>query len=247
MSKPLIGITTRNSKDADGHPLTALQHSYSAAILQAGGVPIPIPSILEAENWRDLYFRLAGILFSGGGDVSLEYFSGADHPRVSGVDPLRDSTEIALMRAAANDGKPILGICRGAQLMNVALGGTLYTHIPDQVENALDHAYPTNLRKVLVHSVTIDKDSRSAKIFGETLLNVNSLHHQALKDIAPSLRVVGRAPDGIVEAVEISDHPYAVAVQWHPEWLTGQLPTQKLFKSFVAASGKSSIENRESI
>ena len=238
MPKPLIGITTRNGKDSDGHPLTALQHSYLNAITQAGGMPIPIPSMLAEEDFLDLYSRLDGILFTGGGDVSLEYFNGPPHPRIGEVDNGRDSTEITLMRVAVNDGKPILGICRGAQVMNVALGGTLYTHIPDQLKGALDHDYPGDLRRVLVHPINVDETTRSAEIFGETLLNVNSLHHQGLKDIAPSLRVAGHAPDGLVEVVEIPDHPYAVAVQWHPEWLTDQPSMQRLFKSFVDASGK---------
>lgn len=238
MAKPLIGITTRNGKDSNGHPLTAIQHSYINAIVNAGGIPVPISSVLPEEDFMDLYSRLDGVLFSGGGDVSLEYFSGSDHPRIGEVDEARDTTEITLMRNAVNDGKPVLGICRGAQVMNVALGGTLYTHIHDQLKGALDHDYPGDLRKVIVHPVNVDETTRSAEIFGETLLNVNSLHHQGLKDIAPNLRVAGVAPDGLVEVVEIPDHPYAVAVQWHPEWLTDQIAMQRLFKSFVDASGK---------
>ncbi len=238
MPKPLIGITTRNGKDADGHPLTALQHTYTRAILQAGGLPILIPSMLMEEDFLDLYSRVSGILFTGGGDVSLEYFNGSAHPRIGEVDQARDLTEISLMRAAVNDGKPILGICRGAQVMNVVFGGTLYTHIIDQLKGALDHDYPGDLRRVLVHPIRVDEFTRSAEIFGETLLNVNSLHHQGLKDIAPGLLATGYAPDGLVEVVEIPGHPYAVSVQWHPEWLTDQIPMQRLFKSFVDASGR---------
>ncbi len=236
MSKPLIGITTRNGRDADGHPITALQHTYINAIVQAGGLPVLIPSMLPEEDFLDLYSRVAGILFTGGGDVSLDYFEGEEHPRIGEVDEARDLTEILLMRAAVNDGKPILGICRGAQVMNIALGGTLYTHIYDQLPGALDHAYPGDLRRVLVHSVNVDESSRSAEIFGETLLQVNSLHHQGLKDLAPGLRAAGHSPDGLTELVELPDHPYAVSVQWHPEWLTDQLPTRRLFKSFVDAA-----------
>lgn len=237
MSKPLIGITTRNSRDADRHPTTSLQHTYTNAIVQAGGLPILIPSMLPEEDFQALYANVAGILFTGGGDISLKYFSGADHPRIGEVDESRDQTELYLMRSAVRDGKPILGICRGAQVMNVALGGTLYTHIYDQLPGALDHAYPGDLRRTIVHPVNVDETTRSAEIFGETLLNVNSLHHQGLKDIAPSLRVAGHAPDGLVEVVEIPDHPYAIAVQWHPEWLTDQPSMQRLFKSFVDAAG----------
>jgi len=238
MPKPLIGITTRNGKDGDRHPTTVLQHSYIRAVMQAGGLPILIPNILAEEDFLDLYSRLNGILFSGGGDVSLEYFNGSDHPRIGEVDESRDTTEITLMRTAVTDGKPVLGICRGAQVMNIAMGGTLYTHIHDQLTGALDHDYPGNLRKTLVHPVNVDEISRSAEIFGETLLHVNSLHHQGLRDIAPGVKATGYAPDGLVEVVEIPDHPYAVAVQWHPEWLTDQPAMQRLFKSFVDASTK---------
>ena len=238
MSKPLIGITTRNGKDSDGHPIVAVQHSYVNAVINAGGLAVPIPSILPEEDLRQLYSQLNGILFTGGGDVSLDYFPGSPHPRIDGVDDARDAAEISLMLASVNDGKPLLGICRGAQVMNVALGGTLYTHVIDQLKGAIDHSYPGSLRRAIVHPVNVDESSRSAEIFGETLLNVNSLHHQGLKDIAPGLRVAGHAPDGLVEVVELPDHPYAVAVQWHPEWLTDQPAMQRLFKSFVDASGR---------
>jgi len=238
MSKPLIGITTRNGKDSDGHPALMILHSYVNAVLGAGGLSVPIPSSLPQEDLRQLYSQLDGILFSGGGDISLDYFPGPDHPRIDGIDKARDTTEISLMRSAVEDKKPLLGICRGAQVMNVALGGTLYTHIPDQLKGALDHDYPGNLRRTLVHPVYVSEESRAAEIFGETLLQVNSLHHQGLKDIAPGLRVAGKAPDGLVEVVELPDHPYAVAVQWHPEWLTDQPAMQRLFKVFVDMAGK---------
>lgn len=234
--KPLIGITTRNGKDSDGHPTVSLQHSYVNAITQAGGLAVPIPSMLAEADFFQLYSQLDGILFSGGGDISLDYFDGSNHARIDGIDDARDTTELALMHAAANDGKPILGICRGAQVMNVALGGTLYTHIIDQLPGAIDHDYPGNLRKVIVHPVNVDETTRSAEIFGETLLKVNSLHHQGLKDIAPPLRAAGHAPDGLVEVVEMPDHPFAISVQWHPEWLTDQPSTRKLFRKFVEAA-----------
>jgi putative glutamine amidotransferase len=236
MPKPLIGVTTRNGKDPDGHPTTALQHTYTNAVVQAGGLPLLIPSMLAEEDFLALYSRIDGILFTGGGDVSLEYFKGEDHPRIGEVDRLRDITEISLLRASIKDGKPILGICRGMQVMNVALGGTLYTHLYDQLPGALDHAYPGDLRRVLVHPVQIDSSSRSAQIFGETRLQVNSLHHQGIKDLAPGVRAVGYAPDGLAELVELEGHPYAVAAQWHPEWLTDQPSMRRLFKSFVDAA-----------
>ena len=159
-----------------------------------------------------------------------------EHPRIDGVDPLRDSLELSLFRAAYEDDKPFLGICRGIQVVNVGLGGTLYTHILDQYPNAIDHTYPGNMRRVLAHEVKVEAGTRLAGIVGEPVLKVNSLHHQGLKDIPPELRVTGFAPDGLVEAVELPEHPFGIAVQWHPEWLTDQQPTRNLFKAFVEAA-----------
>jgi putative glutamine amidotransferase len=236
--KPIIGITTNQSINVNGHPTVMLMQSYINAVMQAGGVPVLIPSMVHTDGWDALYSRLDGILFSGGGDFALEHARGDAHPRLTDVDPERDSVEIKLAQASASDGKPFLGICRGAQAVNVALGGTLYTHIADQLPNALDHSYPGNLRTVLVHEVKIEEGTRIAEVLGEPIIKVNSLHHQGLKDIAPSLRVTGYAPDGLVESVELPDHPFGIAVQWHPEWLTDQQPTRNLFRKFVEAAGK---------
>jgi putative glutamine amidotransferase len=236
--KPIIGITTNQSKNSDDHPTIMLMQSYVRAIMQAGGVPILIPSMLAEDGWRALYERLDGIVFSGGGDIALDRFAGEPHPRISGVDLLRDSVELNLLASAAADGKPFLGICRGCQIVNVGFGGTLYTHIPHQLPGALDHDYPGHLRTILAHEVKIEEGTRLADILGEPLLRVNSLHHQGLKNIAPVLRVAGRSPDGLVEAVELSGHPFGVAVQWHPEWLTDQRPTRSLFRKFIEAADR---------
>jgi putative glutamine amidotransferase len=235
--KPLIGITTNQSHNVYWQPTITLMQSYVNAVIQAGGAPVLIPSLIEENGWDAIYSHLDGILFSGGGDISLEHFSGERHPRIDDVDLARDSIELNFVNAAASDGKPFLGICRGCQVVNVALGGTLYTHIPDQLPHALDHDYPGNKRTILVHEVKIEEGTHIAEIYGEPIVRVNSLHHQGLKDIAPSLRVAGHAPDGLVEAIELPDHRFGLAVQWHPEWLTDQEPTRKLFRKFVEAAG----------
>jgi putative glutamine amidotransferase len=235
---PIIGITTNQSTNASGQPTILLMQSYVNAVMQAGGMPVLIPSMIPDEGWAAVYSRLDGILFSGGGDIGLEHSPGEPHPRIDGVDTARDAIELKMVRAAASDGKPFLGICRGCQVMNVALGGTLYTHIPDQLPNALDHSYPGNMRTVLVHEVKIEEGTRVAEIYGEPIIKVNSLHHQGLRDIPASVRIAGHAPDGLVEAIELPDHPFGLAVQWHPEWLTDQRPTRSLFKRFVQAAGK---------
>ena len=215
-----------------------LMQSYINAVMQAGGVPVLIPSLIAEDGWDAVYARLDGILFSGGGDIGLEYSPGEPHPRIDDVDLARDAIELKMVRAAASDGKPFLGICRGCQVVNVALGGTLYTHIPDQLPDALDHSYPGNMRTMLVHDVKIDEGTHMADIFREPILKVNSLHHQGLKDIPSLIRVSGHAPDGLVEAIELSDHPFGLAVQWHPEWLTDQDSMRSLFKNFVQAAEK---------
>jgi putative glutamine amidotransferase len=162
--------------------------------------------------------------------------------------PPNVSTANRTRRCMAEEGRPFLGICRGCQVVNVALGGTLYTHIPDQHPNALRHDYPGEdgiaARTALVHPVRIEQGSRVSKILGEPTLNVNSLHHQGIKNVASALKAVAFAPDGIVEAVEIPEHPFAIAVQWHPEWLTDQEPIQRLFKAFMDAAGKGGISKK---
>ena len=234
--QPIIGITTLEGKNPDGLPTVMLIQAYIYAIMQAGGVPVLIPSMLAKRGWDVLYQRLDGILFSGGGDIAPEHFGGENHPRVAGIEPLRDSIELSLLRAVVDDGKPFLGICRGIQTVNVGLGGTLYEHLGEQFRGNIDHTYPSTMRTTLVHEVKIEEGTQIAEVVGEPILNVNSLHHQGLKDIAPALRVTGYAPDGLVEAVELPEHPFGLAVQWHPEWMTDQLSTRKLFKAFVKAA-----------
>jgi len=234
--KPLIGITTFRSKNKDDHPIVALMQSYVDAVGEAGGVPVLIPSSI-GDGWETVYRRLDGILFSGGGDIALEEYSGDPHPRVYGLEPQRDFIEINLLKASAEEGKPFLGICRGCQVLNVAMGGTLYTHLRDQLPNSLEHDYPSNLRTVLVHEVKLEVGSRIAEIMDNPIVRVNSLHHQGLKMIAPALRGSGYSPDGLVEAVELPNHPFGIGVQWHPEWLTDQISNRNLFRKFIDAAG----------
>jgi putative glutamine amidotransferase len=236
--QPVIGITTFEGKNPDGLPSVMLLHAYVYAILEAGGVPVLIPSMLSGDGLDVLYNRLDGVIFSGGGDIAPEHFNGEENPRINGVEPLRDAVELSLLRAVVDDGKPFLGICRGIQIVNAGLGGTLYEHLGEQFQRGIDHTYPTTMRTHLVHEVKIEEGTRIADVVGEPVLRVNSLHHQGLREIAPGLHVTGYAPDGLVEAVELPDHPFGLAVQWHPEWLTDQQPTRNLFKAFVDSARK---------
>ncbi len=242
MPTPIIGITTRKDFTAAGLPAVLLLQAYTNAVLQAGGTPVLIPSDLPEQNWQALYKRLDGLLFTGGGDVAIEHFHGEDHPRIGGRDDARDAIELGLARAVAGDGKPFLGICRGLQVANVALGGTLYTDIPDQVPGSLKHDWQDpdihKERTHLVHPVRVEEGSRIGEILGRPIVEVNSLHHQGIKDLAPALKAVGYAPDGIIEAVELPGHPFGIAVQWHPEWITDQDCMRRLFRAFVEAAGE---------
>jgi putative glutamine amidotransferase len=233
----LIGLTINDTLNNAGNPYVTVSTHYIDAILQAGGTPLLIPNQLPESGWLEVFNRLDGILFTGGGDIATQIFNGVDHPAVDEVNPLRDALEIALVRQAAHEQKPFLGICRGLQVVNVALGGTLYTHIADQHPAAIKHDWHAGFpRNHPAHPVRIEEGSRMAEVFGEPLLQVNSLHHQGIKDLAPSLKAVGLTADGLVEAVELPNHRFGLAVQFHPEWLTEHEFARRLFRAFVAAA-----------
>jgi len=234
---PIIGLTTDHGTNPSGTPNVSIPQAYVTALIAAGATPILVPSELLAASRRSLFAHLDGILFTGGGDIACERFSGLPHPRVNGVDESRDDLEFAFLDWAVSEGKPFLGICRGFQVVNAALGGTLFTHIPDQVPGAIKHDYfvPDWPRDYLAHTVSVDRGSHLAEVLGATEIQVNSRHHQGAEKIAPSLKVVAHAPDGLVEGLELLGHPFGLAVQWHPEGLTDRPEAQRLFKAFVDA------------
>ncbi|MEW6242493.1 MAG: gamma-glutamyl-gamma-aminobutyrate hydrolase family protein [Chloroflexota bacterium] len=236
MRVPLIGITARIAQTTESLPAVQILRAYVDAVIEAGGTPVLIPPELPEPNWRGLFARLDGILFSGGADIGVEHFGGEPHPTVD-TDGERDAIELPLLRAAADEGRPFFGICRGLQVVNVALGGTLYTHILDQHPDAIEHDRHDRPRTFLAHPVRVDEGTRLAEILGEPVLQVNSLHHQGIKDLAPSLKATAFAPDGLIEGVELPGHPFGLAVQWHPEWITDQEAIRNLFRSFVEAAG----------
>jgi putative glutamine amidotransferase len=236
---PLIGITCSVlPHEAGAGDLFAVSEMYVRAVSAAGGLPVILP--LEPTNGalELLFARLDGLLLTGGADIDPVLFGGKAHPRVYGVDPRRDEQEITLVRLAAERSKPFLGICRGVQVINVAMGGTLHTDLADHFPGALKHDYfPDIPRDYLAHGVSLSASSRLARVFGSTMLAVNSLHHQGIERTAPGLEVVGHAPDGLVEAVEVTDHPFGVGVQWHPEWMQAYQEQRCLFQAFVSAAG----------
>lgn len=236
MRRPLIGLTTALRQDSPGIMSAGIRRTYVQAVLDAGGLPVLIPPAPE-DVLRETFFRLDGLLLPGGGDVAPAHYGEPPHPKLGAVEPERDELELALCRLALAGDKPLLAICRGIQVMNVATGGTLYQDIPSQHQTAIGHASDLSLaRNYIAHNVLIEPGSHLANLVGSEPLAVNSWHHQALKDIGRGLVVTGRAPDGIVEAVEASGHRFAVGVQFHPEDL---YPTsarvQQLFRGFVLA------------
>ena len=237
MTQPIIGITARIAPNIYNKlPAVQILQAYADAIIAAGGTPVLIPPELPDSSWRALLPRLDGVLFSGGGDIGLEHFSGEPHP-TGEVDAPRDEIELPMLRAVVDEEKPFLGICRGLQVMNVALGGSLFTHIMDQLPNAIDHDMRDDtIRTQIAHPVRVEEGTRLAGIVGEPVLYVNSLHHQGIKNLAPGLKPSAYAPDGLIEAVELPDHRYGLAVQWHPEWLMDQPATRNLFQSFIEAT-----------
>ena len=237
MAYPVIGVTTMRRKNQFGMRLSSLAEAYVEALSQAEACPLLIPNLLPEAALDNLLSRLDGVLFTGGGDIETSYYKEADHPKVSGVEADRDRLELLILERVVNDGKPFLGICRGLQLINVGLGGTLYTDIGDQVPGAAKHDYyPDWDRDYLAHSVEVGQGARLAEILGSGVIEVNSLHHQAIREVAPDLVATAYSPDGIVEAVEMPDHPYGIAVQWHPEWLTAHNSMRALFAEFAVAA-----------
>lgn len=238
MDSPLIGITSFTHLNQYGYPMNAVMSAYIQAVACAGGSPLLIPLGLEDQAYWTIFERLDGILFTGGGDVHPDRYGGQEHTRVGDVDAERDRVELWLAQAVVDQDKPFLGICRGCQLVNVGLGGTLYTHLADQLPGSLQHDNPGNMRHTLVHDVQVEEGTLAATVLGEPIVHVNSHHHQGLRDVAPQLKIAGRSPDGLVEAIELPGHPFGLAVQWHPEWLTYQESTRSLFRQFVLAAEK---------
>ena len=215
---------------------------YKQAVIHAGG------EVRVVEHGMDITEALrgaGGLLLTGGDDVSPSRYGETSHSATVDGAPERDEFEIALVQEARRIGMPILAICRGIQVLNVACGGTLVQDIPTQVENALDHSFKVPAHKPFdyAHDVWVDDNSLLAKLMAERLNGsdscaVNSRHHQAVKTAAPGFRVVATAPDGIIEAIEDPSARFCLGVQWHPEnfWRTGEF--RPLFEGFVEASNK---------
>ena len=240
MSAPLIGITGYRSLPSS--PLTYytfnLNESYVRAVQTAGGLPIIISPVLKENELRELFRRLDGLLLSGGGDIDPAIFGQAQHPATRSVSQERDRTELALARWALAEEKPMLAICRGIQVMNVAAGGTLIQDIPMQIPDAMVHSFSDDTpRDHIAHTVDVKAGSRLAHILGRAAVATNSWHHQSCQAPGQGIVYTAWAPDGVVEGAEAPGHRFALGVQWHPEEMFHERTDMlALFRALVEAS-----------
>ncbi|HJQ84637.1 MAG TPA: gamma-glutamyl-gamma-aminobutyrate hydrolase family protein [Candidatus Binatia bacterium] len=229
MARPLVGITSYGR--AGQRQTFSLPCEYVDVVRLAGGVPVVLPAV-EGEIPEALE-AVDALILPGGGDIDPAHYGGVRHEANYGISPERDGFELGVARAAiARPDLPILCICRGMQLVNVALGGDLLSHIPDHFGETVVHRHP-ELRPV-PHDVRIDPASRLAALLGETELTVHSVHHQAVGRLGKGLRAVAWSPDGVIEAVESEQHPFLIGLQWHPELAAlGDERQRRLFEALV--------------
>jgi putative glutamine amidotransferase len=242
--RPVIGIATQTLEPIPGQlPLTWIMgQRYVRVLTGLGALPWVIPLLDDEETLQGIYSHLDGVFLTGGVDVDPQCYHESRHPLCGKTDPPRDWTETRLIRWAIRDHKPVLGVCRGIQVINVAGGGTLYQDVQAQFPGAIKHDYfpgrdDDYTRDALTHDIRVTPHSRLAGILGVQQTEVNSMHHQAIKDLAPGLVASAFAPDGLIEGVEGKNGQYLVGVQWHPEELAETMqPMRQLFQSFLSAA-----------
>lgn len=245
--KPLIGVTTSELRPGDlttlrrhgepPNPEMALGMTYVRSIEAAGALPVVIPPLGHADVPR-LLGRLDGLVLSGGPDLAPASYGAQPHLELGSTEPSLDAFEYAVTREALRLELPLLGICRGAQTLNVACGGTLHQHLPDVVGNSIAHRQTVDGR-VPTHPVTILPASRLAAVLGSTHLSVNSFHHQAIDRLGSGLRACAWAPDGTIEGIEAPEQPFVLAVQWHAETLQAVPGHLSLFEELITVAAES--------
>lgn len=245
--RPIIGISTQTqeAKPQDGVPACwIMSHRYVQALTSVGAVPWVIPLLQDDEQtMRYIYDQLDGLFLPGGVDVDPKSYGEERLESCGQSDPARDWAEITLVRWAIIDQKPILAVCRGIQVINVAAGGTLFQDLTTQYPRAIKHDYfpfqGRYPRDLLVHPVRIARHSRLERILSEESIQVNSMHHQGIKELASGLVPTALAPDGLIEGVEAPNGHFMVGVQWHPEELIHRdQAMRQLFTEFITAAYK---------
>ncbi|MBA4543946.1 MULTISPECIES: gamma-glutamyl-gamma-aminobutyrate hydrolase family protein [Thermoactinomyces] len=232
--KPVIGITMSLEQSKKQF----LSQEYSDVIIAAGGIPFLLPYTVDDELIAEMSRLVDGLLLTGGGDIDPTLFDEEPHPGLGEIVPDRDEMEIALIEQFNAQRKPILGICRGCQILNIAMGGDMYQDLPGQKKAVLQHQQKAP-RSHASHTIQIAEDSLLYSIFAKSLIKVNSFHHQAVRKVVSPLKVTAVASDGVIEAFESIAHEFVVGVQWHPESMVAKDDhAKRLFRAFVAACEK---------
>ena len=225
---PRIGITMYGCNEEGSY---SIPREYIDSIERAHGIPLILPPV---HNVQAVLEQIDAVVLIGGGDLCPACYGGSDHEQIYMTDPQRDAYEIELTQAVLESDKPVLGICRGLQVLNTVLGGTLHEHLPDVYGESIKHRLPP--RKPVNHEITVVADSMLAKIMGELTFSAPSWHHQCLDQVADELTVVAKAPDGVIEAVQWTAKKWCLAIQWHPELAAAEDPLQqKIFDALVAS------------
>jgi len=240
MKPPLIGITT--GYEQHGEAVVSLGRRYICAVERAGGVPVTLAPLQEQRLVERYACQLDGLIVSGGKDMPPALYGEETHPETDPLSEERPLFEIQLVRLFHEMDKPVLGICYGCQLLNVALGGSLIQDIPSQIGNLVKHRRQSSQQPHARHVVSIRPDSRLGRTLGATEVEIVSSHHQAVKQRGTHLRVAALAPDGVIEAIELEDARFFVGVQWHPEMDPEAEATHRLLRAFIEAA--SGIGNR---
>lgn len=230
--KPMIGIVSLYDETKESYWMLP---GYAQGLEDAGAIPVILPLTEDEESLRRFADTFDGFLFPGGHDVNPAFYGQAPTPECGVICPERDRMEKAFFPMALATGKPMLGICRGVQLFNVMLGGDLYQDIPTECPSDVQHHETPPYDKV-AHQVTIEQGTPLYDAVGVTQMGVNSYHHQGIKNLGKGLRVAAKAPDGMVEALYLPEHKFALAVQWHPEFSRlSDEKSRKIFRAFVEA------------
>lgn len=239
---PLIAITCSRKIGGSwgeydpGHFMDYTFSNYSLAVAASGAAPVLVPAACDQRALERIFNAANGLLLSGGPDVHPKFYKEEPLPGLGDVDEPLDRMELAAARLAMQSGLPVLAVCRGIQVLNIAMGGTVFQDIASQVPEAIGHRQQA-AKSVATHSVTVERPSLLFDILGRRRIPVNGKHHQAVKDVAEGLQVAARAPDGLVEALFAPEHPFALGVQWHPEGTFETDPfSRKLFAAFIAAA-----------
>ncbi|MGL4787460.1 MAG: gamma-glutamyl-gamma-aminobutyrate hydrolase family protein [Cetobacterium sp.] len=238
MKKPIIGITSSHEKENGlrNYHRTTVSIDYTKGVIEGGGIPIVIPTTGNIEVIKEQLNLLDGLILSGGPDINPIYYGEDFKEKIGVISPERDDNEIKILKEFLKTEKPILGICRGHQLLNVYFGGTLYQDLSYFENESLKHrqeVYP----ELEVHKVLIEKNSILESLYGESI-RTNSFHHQAIKKLGKGFKAIAKSSDGIVEAIEKVDHKFCLGIQWHPEMMVarGNKEMIKIFKLLIEKS-----------